>query len=139
VPCPFLRISPHPLSNLEIIPSRICLHGQSTYTSSHISNCQKISCPIADKINGDTLSLAISLYKEYRNYGIGTALMKQMLNLLKQEGYFAASLSVQKENYAVKMYKNVGFEVVHEKDEEYIMMCMLHDNEAIRKMDILFK
>ena len=65
--------------------------------------------------------------------------MKQMLNLLKQEGNFAASLSVQKENYAVKMYKNVGFEVVHEKDEEYIMMCMLHDNEAIRKMDILFK
>ena len=37
-------------------------------------------------INDTTPSLAISLYKEYRGLGIGTALMKEMLNILKQRG-----------------------------------------------------
>jgi ribosomal protein S18 acetylase RimI-like enzyme len=76
-------------------------------------------------IDNDTPSFAISLYKEYRNKGIGTALMKTMLNRLKKAGYRKASLAVQKENYAVKMYKNVGFTVVDENDTEYIMLCEL--------------
>ncbi len=70
-------------------------------------------------------SFAISLYKEYRGYGIGTELMKQMLGELKRCGYKQTSLAVQKANYAVKMYKNVGFEIVGENEEEYIMVCHL--------------
>ena len=70
-------------------------------------------------------SFAISLYKEYRRLGIGTAMMKQMFTELKSRGYKKTSLAVQKENYAVKMYKNVGFEIVDENDEEYIMVCVL--------------
>lgn len=72
-------------------------------------------------IDDETPSFAISLYPEYRNHGIGTALMKSMLKLLKAENYKQASLAVQKANYAVKMYKNVGFEIVGENAEEYIM------------------
>lgn len=71
-------------------------------------------------------SFAISLYKEYRGHGIGTALMKRMLCELKERGYKKASLSVQKENYAVQLYRNVGFNVVSENEEEYIMVCHLH-------------
>ena len=70
-------------------------------------------------------SFAISLYKEYRGMGIGTALMRQMLTELKVRGHKKASLAVQKANYAVKMYRNVGFEVVDENEEEYIMVCVL--------------
>ena len=70
-------------------------------------------------------SFAISLYKEYRAHGIGTALMKQMLAELKGRGYKKTSLAVQKANYAVKMYKKVGFEIIDENEEEYIMVCML--------------
>lgn len=77
-------------------------------------------------IDDATPSFAISLYKEYRNFGIGTAMMKQMLELLRQNGYKQASLAVQKANYAVKMYLNVGFEIVDENDEEYIMICRLN-------------
>ena len=76
-------------------------------------------------IDDNTPSFAISLYKGYRNNGIGTELMKAMLDRLKNSGYKQASLSVQKENYAVKMYKKVGFEIVDENDEEYIMLCKL--------------
>lgn len=76
-------------------------------------------------IDDKTPSFAISLYKEYRNKGIGTALMKEMLIRLKKEGYKQASLAVQKKNYAVKMYEKVGFEIYDENDEEYIMLCKL--------------
>lgn len=70
-------------------------------------------------------SFAISLYQEYRGYGIGTAMMNHMLDELRNRGYQKTSLAVQKANYAVKMYKNVGFEIIDENDEEYIMMCVL--------------
>ncbi len=70
-------------------------------------------------------SFAISLYKEYRNHGIGTQLMLTMLNELKMQGYKKTSLAVQKANYAVKMYKKVGFEIIDENEEEYIMVCNL--------------
>ena len=76
-------------------------------------------------IDEETPSFAISLYKEYRGQGIGTKLMKEMLYLLKEKGYKRASLAVQKANYAVKMYENVGFKAVDENDEEYIMVCEL--------------
>ena len=67
-------------------------------------------------------SLAISLYKEYRDKGIGTDLLRQMILLLCQAGYKKVSLSVQKANYAAKMYLKAGFTVVKETDEEYIMV-----------------
>ena len=73
-------------------------------------------------IDDETPSFAVSLYKDYRKCGIGTALMKEMLKMLEQAGYKQASLAVQKENYAVKMYKNVGFAIVDENEEEYIML-----------------
>lgn len=76
-------------------------------------------------VDDDTPSFAISLYEEYRGRGIGSQLMVKMLELLKRQGYGKASLAVQKANYAVKMYKNVGFKTVDENAEEYIMMCEL--------------
>lgn len=76
-------------------------------------------------IDDKTPSFSISLYEEYRNLGIGTALMGAMLQLLKVKGYKQTSLSVQKANYAVKMYRKAGFEVVDENKEEYIMICKL--------------
>jgi ribosomal protein S18 acetylase RimI-like enzyme len=76
-------------------------------------------------VDDDTPSFAISLYKEYRKQGIGSQLMVKMLEMLKWQGYERASLAVQKENYAVKMYEDVGFKTIKENDEEYIMVCEL--------------
>ncbi len=77
----------------------------------------------------DTPSLAMSLYREYRNRGIGTALLERMLELLRNDGYKQVSLSVQKENYAVRMYRKVGFVMEKETEEEYIMVCNLQKEE----------
>lgn len=76
-------------------------------------------------INDWTPSCAMSLYKEYRGLGIGTVLMKEMLLILKQRGYKQTSLAVQKANFAIKLYKKLGFKVVDENEEEYIMVCYL--------------
>ena len=76
-------------------------------------------------VDENTPSFAISLYKEFRGLGIGTDLMRKMLLLLKENGYEQTSLAVQKANYAVEMYQNVGFEIVDENEEEYIMICKL--------------
>ena len=44
---------------------------------------------------------------------------------LKKQGYKQASLSVQKINYAFHMYSKLGFVIIDENDEEYIMLCKL--------------
>ena len=76
-------------------------------------------------IDDQTPSFAISLHREYRGQGIGTEMMRRMLAELKGRGYERASLAVQKANYAVRMYLRVGFEIVDENDEEYIMVHRL--------------
>ena len=76
-------------------------------------------------IADDVPSIAISLYKEYRNQGIGSVLLKQMLDLLKSKGYKSVSLSVQKANYAMRMYQKAGFNILSDDGEEVIMQCPL--------------
>lgn len=76
-------------------------------------------------IDDVTPEFAISLYPEYRGLGMGTALMERMLFYLKEAGYQKTSLAVQKANYALRMYLKVGFEIIDENEEEYIMVCEL--------------
>ncbi len=72
-------------------------------------------------IDDKTPSLAISLYKKYRGQGIGSSLIKEMLSLLQAHGYKRVSLSVQKANYAAKLYQKIGFRIIKEIGDEWIM------------------
>ena len=54
--------------------------------------------------------------------------MQEMIYYLMNKKYSQASLSVQKENYAVKMYKEFGFKILTEKDEDYLMILSLAYN-----------
>ena len=74
-------------------------------------------------IDSQTPSLAISLYKEYRSQGIGTRLLRRMLEKLKTDGYKSVSLSVQKANYALQMYRKAGFIPVSDHGDELLMIC----------------
>lgn len=76
-------------------------------------------------VDEKTPEFSISLFKDYRSKGIGTMLMKKMLDYLKEKGYEQTSLSVQKANYASNLYLKLGFEVVHEDEQEYIMLRCL--------------
>lgn len=83
-------------------------------------------------IDDNTPSLAMSVFKAYRGMGIGTSLLTQMLSTEKAAGYAKLSLSVQKDNYAVKLYRKAGFTTICETDEEYIMII---DLNSICKME----
>ena len=90
-------------------------------------------------IDDDTPSLSISVKAPYRQRGIGTALMQAMLTLLKTEGYKQVSLSVQKANYARKMYLKLGFEIVKTNEEDEIMVCKKEKDMSDFKLTLLRK
>ena len=73
-------------------------------------------------VDEHTPELAISVQNEFRGKGIGTALLRAMLDLLQRAGYGQTSLSVQKENPAADLYKRLGFTTLEEKDEDYLML-----------------
>ena len=73
-------------------------------------------------IDDETPSFAISLLPQFRGQGTGTRLMRAMLERLSQKGVKQASLAVQKDNYAVNMYRRCGFKTVSENEQEYIMV-----------------
>ncbi|MEJ5965377.1 GNAT family N-acetyltransferase [Flavonifractor porci] len=73
-------------------------------------------------IDNDTVSLAISLLPEHRGLGVGTRLLHGLLLLLRENGYLRTSLSVQKENPALRLYERVGFRIAAEQGTEYLML-----------------
>ena len=78
-------------------------------------------------IDNETPELAISVLPEYRNQSVGAKLMKKLFELLTERGYKQTSLAVQKENLAVNFYLRLGYEIVNETSEEYLMVKTLVD------------
>lgn len=76
-------------------------------------------------VDDDTPSLAVAVEAPYRGQGIGGALLRALLDQLAQAGYRRASLSVQKENPAVALYRRLGFQTLRETESEYIMVNTL--------------
>lgn len=77
-------------------------------------------------IDEKTPEFAISLFKKYRNQGLGFLMMEKMISYLKEGAYEQCSLSVDKTNYAVSMYKKLGFEIIDKNEDDYIMIKKLN-------------
>ncbi len=83
--------------------------------------------PAHGHINDEIPELAISILPEFRGYGIGTKLLKKLFAVLRANGYVRTSLSVQKDNPAVRLYKRLGYRITEEKldhagNEDFIMI-----------------
>ena len=78
-------------------------------------------------IDDKTPSFSISLHKSYRGLGLGTAMLGALLDELRDAGYGRASLSVQKENPALRLYERMGFRIVGDgaDETEWLMVCRL--------------
>ena len=81
--------------------------------------------PAYGHLDNETPELAISVLPKYRNQGVGAKLMKKLFELLAQRGYKQTSLAVQKENSAANFYLRLGYEIVSETTEEYLMVKKL--------------
>ncbi len=51
--------------------------------------------------------------------------LKNMLALLRERGYQSVSLSVQRANYAVKIYRDAGFSIREDKKSAGIQVRFL--------------
>ena len=86
--------------------------------------------PAYGHIDDETPELAISVFREYRNQGVGTKIMTRLFGVLRERGYKQTSLAVQKENPAVSFYQRLGYEIITEAGEEYIMLKSLAEKEV---------
>lgn len=83
--------------------------------------------PAYGHIDNDTPELAISVLPEYRGQGVGTMLLTRLFELLGKRGYKRTSLSVQKDNPALRLYLRLGYEISGEKldhagHKDYLMV-----------------
>lgn len=64
---------------------------------------------------------AFRIHENYQNKGYGTYLLKTVLTVLKEQGYYEFTVGVEDDNFrAIHMYQNMGFrEVLLRKKEEY--------------------
>ncbi len=96
-----------------------------------------------DLQNAETPELAISVLPEFRGYGIGTKLMKKLFEILRDNGYARTSLSVQKDNPAVRFYERLGYQITEEKldyagNEDFIMVKNLKGFSSSEKSFLIF-
>jgi ribosomal protein S18 acetylase RimI-like enzyme len=83
--------------------------------------------PAFGHIDDGTPELAISMLPEWRGRGVGSLMMERLFELLRSEGYRRTSLSVQKDNPAVRFYRRLGYVVTGERPdgaghEDYLMI-----------------
>ena len=79
-------------------------------------------------VDSETPEMAISVFPEFRGYGIGAKLMKKPLTVLGERGYSQTSLSVKKTNPAARFYQRLGYKTISENDEDFIMIKDLIGN-----------
>jgi ribosomal protein S18 acetylase RimI-like enzyme len=73
-------------------------------------------------VDHETPELCLAIGEEHRGKGIGTALMQPLLRELRVLGYSKISLSVDKANRAVTLYKSLGFKVIKEQETDFLMV-----------------
>ncbi|MFP3154014.1 GNAT family N-acetyltransferase [Lachnospiraceae bacterium ZAX-1] len=73
-------------------------------------------------IDDKTPELAISVLPGCRGKGIGRELLDALNIELSKRGYTKISLSVQKTNPALRLYKRVGYKIIKEQETDYLMV-----------------
>lgn len=73
-------------------------------------------------VDAETPELVVALQPGYRNQGIGTQLLTQLFDELKQHGFERVSLAVEKGNRAISLYERLGFQEVSQNAEDIIML-----------------
>ena len=83
-----------------------------------------------EHIDDKTPDLVISLLPNFRGKGIGSKIMESLFDLLRERGYQQTSLTVQKDNPAVRFYERLGYEITgeridHANNEDFLMIKYL--------------
>jgi ribosomal protein S18 acetylase RimI-like enzyme len=66
--------------------------------------------------------LAIAVHSDYRHQGIGEKMIEWLIDYASKHAIQKISLSVSKDNYALNLYKQQGFQEYADKGEAFIMV-----------------
>jgi ribosomal protein S18 acetylase RimI-like enzyme len=81
-------------------------------------------------VDEQTPELSIAVVPSRRGRGFGPQLLEALMNRARLEGYTALSLSVERENPALKLYERFGFRPVEERGDTLVMRAELHPSAA---------
>ncbi len=76
-------------------------------------------------IDENTPEIGIAVLQEYRGKGIGTRLMNETIQHAKNNGIKKLSLSVDPNNFALKLYQKLGFKKVSESGTSWTLVKKL--------------
>ena len=76
-------------------------------------------------LDEETPELTIAVVPSKRGRGFGEELLSALLEQARSDGHDAMSLSVEKDNPAVKLYERFGFQQVREADSTVVMRADL--------------
>jgi len=76
-------------------------------------------------VDEETPELGMAVSPAYRNRGIGSLLIRDLFKKLEESGYTTVSLSVNKANQALNLYKRSGFQIFSEDENAFTMLKIL--------------
>ena len=76
-------------------------------------------------VDEGTPELAIAVVPSRRGRGIGELMLSSLLERARTDGYRQVSLSVERQNPALRLYEKHGFRVVREGGNSYAMVASL--------------
>ena len=88
------------------------------------------SAPGFGFVDESTPELSIAVVPSRRGRGFGPQLLEALMNRARLEGYTALSLSVERQNPALKLYERFGFRPVEERGDTLVMRADLHEQPA---------
>lgn len=86
-------------------------------------------------IDEATPELSIGVRRDLRGRGIGTSLLKALIEKASREGISALSLSVETDNPARALYQHLGFRTVSESDGTHTMRLDIEGPLHIRRFN----
>lgn len=78
-------------------------------------------------VNANTPELSLAVDFPYRKMGIGSQLLRAMIEKLTERKYQKVSLSVDKQNFAYQLYQKFGFEDLETSEKSAIMIKKIND------------
>lgn len=76
-------------------------------------------------LDSETPELSIAIKEQFRNSGIGTELIEEIAEKYRELKVKSISLSVDKKNSAIGLYKRIGFKVKIETEKSVVMRMEL--------------
>ena len=75
-------------------------------------------------VSNDIPEIGIAVESEYRNKGVGSTLLQRLIDEATRQDIVKLSLSVDRDNHAVRMYEKAGFVNIDDTSDQHWTMVL---------------